>query len=505
MNGDIKQPNKFGWGNAQVRQILPELGSELDLKAIRDALTPEPVKVINTTQGHGVDVADLPRGLRKKFTDSDRTTAERVANELALDWLPDFLDVLAGNIIGSLRINYGVLTITVGDERLAAIANAAKCNIYLDATATAEDVTRSLRINEQILVTQQATPEADNLEVIQVQMDQRLGISSRRQNDKGEDTFLQKRIDALINQIQAENSASKVAVSEFKRNTQQGDGKRHHWVDTRGVNDLEDYDVLVIVGIMCRSLAALEAEFTILYGRPPKVGTERIKYPIQVRGNASTDQQHYFETEESADPEFRDFVRRSILADTRQAIGRLRAHRRRNKKLKVYILGDYAFDFPVTLLPACNLTPDAATKKQKREIAIREAVAELKAKGEKITQAAIAKLVGVTQGCISRFRELLQTLLDDSYSKSNNSGEPPPDPDDIGWASQTFLPLLADQPPDELLNGVLNTFESHGKTVFKRIWDVTAAAIQIKILETLLLTLPAGELRALQLALEACF
>ena len=52
-------------------------------------------------------------------------------------------------------------------------------------------------------------------------------------------------------------------------------------------------------------------------------------------------------------------------------------------------------------------------------MAIEQAVAELKAKGEKVTQAAVAKIVGVTQGFISRFRKLLQTLLDDSYSKSN--------------------------------------------------------------------------------------
>ena len=113
---------------------------------------------------------------------------------------------------------------------------------------------------------------------------------------------------------------------------------------------------------MCRSLADMEAEYTILHGRPPKEGTERIKYPIEVN-NVSDDQQPYFEMDVSVDPQFRDFVRRRILADIRQMIGRLRAHRRPNKKLKVYILGDYPLDFPVTLIQASDLTPDAATKK----------------------------------------------------------------------------------------------------------------------------------------------
>lgn len=505
ISGEIKQPNKYGWGDAQIRTALPPVG-EIDLDALRSALYPNPSPILNHTQEYGVDAADLTRSVRKMVTPADKFTAEKIASELALDWLPDFLDVLVGNQIGSLRIQYGVLTVTLGDERLAKIAAAASCNIYLDATASPSDITRPLRLadEKQLLVTQQAKQDTNNLEVIQVQMGQRLGISSRRQDKEGNDTFLQKRVDALIDQISADNPGSKVAVADFKRHTKLGDGKRHHWVDTRGVNDLEDYDVLVLVGIMCRSLADLEAEFTIWYGRTPKEGTERIKYPIQVNGSA-TDQQHYFEMDESADPEFRAFVRRRILADIRQAIGRLRAHRRPNKKLKVYILGDYPLDFPVTLIQAGDLTPDAATKKERWVMAIQTAVAELKAKGEKVTQAAVAKIVGATQGFISRFRKLLQTLLDDSYSICNNSTDPPPDPGEIKWNGQEYLPLLAIESPSEILKGILTMFEAHGQATFRAMWDATPVTAQVKILKTLLLTLPMGEFQLLQSALDLCF
>ncbi len=498
LSREIKQPNKYGWGNAQIRQVLPLVG-DIDLDAVRAALTPDARHILDTTQEHGVDAADLPRQIRKKFTPTDQSTAERISHELALDWLPDLLDVLLGNQIGSLRIQYGVLTMTLGNQRSAEIARAASCNIYLDATASPEDITRRLRLEDskQLLVTQQTTQTANNLEVIQVQMGQRLGISSRRKDDKGDDTFLQKRIDALIDQIQVENPSSKVAVSEFKRHTKLGDGKRHHWVDTRGVNDLEDYDVLVLIGIMCRSLAALEAEFTILYGRPPKEGTERIKYPIQVNGNASTDQQHYFETDESADPEFRAFVRRSILADTRQAIGRLRAHRRPNKKLKVYILGDYAFDFPVSLVQAGDLSPNAATKKERKLTALVSAAKEFLANGQKVTQKAVAEVVGCSQQLVSRYWQLLQTLLDDSNSKSGKTSQAPPNPDEIDWSSQEYVPLLAQESPDEVLKGILAMFEAHGQAAFRAIWDATPATSQINILKTLFLSLPTGDLHLL--------
>lgn len=500
-SGEIKQPNKYGWGDAQIRQALPQV-CEIDLEAIRSVLCPDASPILNHTQEYGVDAADLTRQVRKMVTPADKFTAQKIASELVLDWLPDFLDVLLGNQIGSLRIQYGTLTVTLGDERLAKIANAAGCNIYLDATASPDDIVRPLKLSDkkQLFVTQQVTENINNLEVIQVQMGQRLGIGSRRKNDLGEDTFLQKRINALIDQIKAENPDSKVAVSDFKQHTQQGDGKRHHWVDTRGVNDLEDCDVLIDVGIMCRSLADMEAEYTILHGRPPKEGTERIKYPIEVN-NVSDDQQPYFEMDVSVDPQFRDFVRRRILADIRQMIGRLRAHRRPNKKLKVYILGDYPLDFPVTLIQASDLTPDAATKKERWVMAIEQAVAELKAKGEKVTQAAVAKIVGVTQGFISRFRKLLQMLLDDSYSKSNNFSDPPPDPDDIAFNGKIYLPLLAEESTEEVLKGMLTTFEAHGQSSFKAIWNATPAVTQVKILKTLLLILPAGELQSL----EVCF
>jgi hypothetical protein len=493
MNGDIKQPNKFGWSNAQVRQILPELGSELDLEAIRNALTPEATGILNTTQEHEVDVADLPRGLRKKFTDSDRTTAERVANELALDWLPDFLDVFTGKTVGSLRINYGVLTITVGDERLAAIANAAKCNIYMDATATVEDVTRPLRINEQVLVTQQATPEAKNLEVIQVTGLGRLGVGPRSK-------FCQKRVDAAVNQIQQE-ALGDVAVIDFKRHTQEGDGKRNWWVDSRGVNDLERCQTLILVGTPCQTLSQLEAEFTVLYGRSPQDGKKQVRYPIKVEGQPEGDSQEYLEMDASADPEFREFVRRKILADFHQAIGRLRAHRRPGEKLKVYVVADYPLDIPVKLIEASEITLEAANKKEQTVMAIKQAVAQLEAEGKKITQTAVAELTGLTQGYISKLKKVFQTLLDDPYSKSNNFADPPPDPDEAKWVSQEYLPLLAEESPEEMLKGVLGTFEVYGQATFKAICDVIPVASRIKILKGLFKALPQAELNSLAVLL----
>jgi hypothetical protein len=498
VNGDIKQPNMYGWSDAKIRQALPQVG-EIDLDAIKKDLTPDPTPLIDETKSkHGVSSADLPRQLRKSFTGADNSTAQEIIKDLPLNWLPDFLDVLLENQLGTLRIQNKVLTMTLGDERMAKITAAAKSTILLDATATDEDIARRLNVDvKDILIMRQATEDTKNLEVIQVQMGQRLGIGSRRKDKEDNDTFLEKRIKAVINHIEANDPSSKMGIFDFKRHSEEGDGKHHHWVDTRGVNDLEDYDGLISTGIACRAVPDLEAQFTQMYGRRPQEGTVKVKYAIQVNNKASTDQQPYLEVNESVDPEFRAFVRRSILADIHQTIGRLRAHCRPDKKIPFYILGDYPLDIPVTLVKAGDLTPDAATKKERVEMAIRKAVAEIKAKGEKVTQAAIAAITGLTQGYISRFRELLQTLLDDSYSKSNNFADPPPDPDQIEWNGQEYLSLLAEESTEEIFKGMLTTFEAHGQVAFKAIWDATPAATQVKILKTLLLVLPAGDLQLL--------
>ncbi len=201
--------------------------------------------------------------------------------------------------------------------------------------------------------------------------------------------------------------------------------------------------------------------------------------------------------EVSNDPEFREFCRSRILAAYHQAIGRLRAHRRPGQKLKVYILADYPLDFPVQLVKASLITLEAATKTERVEMAIRGAVQQLYDSGQKITQQAIAAITGYSQQYISRKRFLLQMLLSPTNSICSKNGEPPPDPDEVRWQGQTYFPMLAKESPNDRLLGVLNTLEAYGTNGFQNIWDATPADAQIKILQALMFTLSAGELRSL--------
>lgn len=496
LSGQLKEPGRYGLDDTALRALLPKV-EDIDVAAIASALSPD-LSFLNTVAKHDAELADLPRHLRKKFSDSDRATSEKVREQVALNWLPDFLNVLFGIAKGgSLRLQYGVLTVTIPDLRLVEIVRSAKVNIFLDATLAREDLSRTLGIDpETIFVTRQKQLPANNLEIIQVATVGRLGVGARRKDEKGNDTFLQQRISTLTDHIKNVEAAGKrVAVIDFKKFAKQGE--RSWWVDSRGINDLEKTELLVLVGTPCRNLADLAAEFTVLYGRVPKEGKELVKYLLQVKGQPALDLQPYFEMEVSSDPDFREFCRRRILADIDQGIGRLRADRRPGEQLKVYFIADYPLDREVTLKKASDLTPDAATKTERVEMAIRGAVQQLKDAGKKVTQDALAALTGYSQQYISRFRILLQTLLNPSNSICSKNSDPPPDSDDLQWASDKYLPILADSPPTELLEGVLATFEAYGASAFKSIWDATPAAAQVKILKALMFTLNAGELRSL--------
>ncbi len=494
LSGGIKPPY-HGWKDEFIRETLPQV--DVDIDVLRSHLSVDLDQLFNSTQGYGVDLADLPRNVRKRFADSDAELSEEVNKNLSLNWLPDLIDVLLGNVRGNLRISYnGVLTVTLPDSRLSEIAAASKGNIFLDATGNAQDLALTLGIErKEILTVFQVVPDTSNLEIIQVATMGRLGVGSDRSE------FCQQRVDALISQIKV-NTPGDVAVFDFKRHTTDGDGKRRWWTDSRGVNDLENCTALALAGVPCRNLGELEAEFSVLHGRSPQEGTKQVKCPIQVKGQPSPDLQPYFEMEVSIDDEFYEFCRRRILADIHQAIGRLRAHRRLGQKLQVYFIGDYPLDVAVTLKRAADITPEAATKTERLQMAIKGAVKQLKDAGLKITQSAIAQITGYSQQYISRFKVLLQTLLESLYSKSSKNNEPPTEDGGVEWVGQKYLPIIAESPTDQLLQEVLEVFESHGADDWRQIWAIAPATAQIKILQALMFSLTPGELRSLAIATE---
>jgi hypothetical protein len=167
----------------------------------------------------------------------------------------------------------------------------------------------------------------------------------------------------------------------------------------------------------------------------------------------------------------------------------------------------------VELVRATDITLEAASKTERLELAIRRAVEQLKATGQKVTQQAIANLTGYTRGHISRFQKLIVLLISDSKSEAialggrasaignasarsatTRKSPPDPPPDEIEWLSSEYLPLIADSPYVELLSLV----DAYGNGGFNLIWNGATVEVQVKILSQAILGLLSGdELRQL--------
>ena len=500
LSGQIKRPNIFGWSDEQVRRLLPiQSLQELDLDAIAQSAKPD-LSFLNTTAEYGVDLADLPKNLRKGFSLNDTTAAEQVNHLVDLNWLHDFLAVLTGTQIGSLRLNLGELTITVDDRRLAAIANAAKANLFLDATQDPEDLSKVLSCQlSDIVVTRSQKRELNNLEIIQINSLGRLGVGGKRSD------FCQTRLKATVDGIKARHPDTKIAVFDFKNQSQPGDEKLHWWTDSRGINDLEEYNVAIAIGTPVRNLNALIAEFTILYGRAPEAGTKKIKYEVKINGLQESEAVLYFEITDSADPEFRAFVRRRVLADIHQCFGRLRANRRPHQQLKIYFIADYPLDIPVTLVKASDIAPEAATKTERLIATVMHCIEWMRDRGIKISQSSTARVSkeldpngkGYSQQYLSKCWALLTSLLDFG---SQEASDRPATPEEMEHAQDTaeVLSGVANQSPQTLVECLHEVFYHWlAPRQWHLVWEQISDKAQIKILSSLLLTLPASHLRQL--------
>jgi len=482
LDGTVKI-GKYGLGeSAGVRQLLPAL-PEVDIIAIEELLKPD-LSFLDSTREYGIGLADLPPSVRKKFSDPDSDATEKAAENVVKQWLADLLRVLTGQINGALQLSQRELKITLPDTRHAEMAQAAKFNIFLDATLTREDLALKLGVDpNEIQVMRQAVPECKNLEISQIAGLGRLGM------ERGADQ--QKRVKALISHYKKEDPTTKVI--DFKKFAEQNDGA--WWRDSRGSNDFLYAKTLLVIGVPCRNMTDLEAEFTILYGRPPQAGIETVRREVTLTNTLPEGQKPYFESQESIDPEFREFVRRKILADIEQAApGRIRAHRRQDEKLRVIFLGDYPLNATVTLIAASDIVPEAAPKKERTKTSIQEAVATLKEQGKKVTQTAVAELAGVSQGYVSRNRELLQTLLE-SHSKSNNFDSP----GEEEIAEVLDAAVDACQNSEEVLESIDEVFHQWLEPQqWLPIWNATRASTQTRVLKVLSLTLRPPETKVIE-------
>ncbi|HLO47380.1 MAG TPA: hypothetical protein VK211_03030, partial [Kamptonema sp.] len=163
------------------------------------------------------------------------------------------------------------------------------------------------------------------------------------------------------------------------------------FVESRGVNDAERLKNLIVVGVPCRPVNRLAAEFAILNGRSPATELEVIRRKIEVTNKQlPSGLSPYFENRESADKEFRDYIRRDNLATIHQGFGRLRANRRAGEDLDIWFLGDFPLDVPVELKRAVDVTPEGGDRLQQMQLSILQFFRSAQDGESKLTLTALA-------------------------------------------------------------------------------------------------------------------
>ncbi|MGA9381201.1 MAG: bifunctional DNA primase/polymerase [Phormidium sp.] len=489
LDGSVKQPNKFGWSHNKLMKKLTKC--DVDLVALLEATRPD-LSELNTVGEYGEDISNLPRHLRKRFNDSDSETAEHLRQSLLKQWILPFVTILNGTANGYISLRGKTLTITHIDNYLPSIAGQAGVNIFLDATGDVEQLAAILGVepNAIAVVKEEAAP-VENLEIIQVAGLGRLGIN------RGADQ--QRRVEAILWELNQRYPDA--AIFRFKKYAQ---ACYRHFAESRGVNDAQTKLVEIIDGIPCENVEALRAKFTCIHGYVPSDETVEVEIPVNVKrvmnseGNlvdVPSDMQPTFTMSVPVDEKFRRFVDRHIQNTIKQEIGRLRANRRPDSKLTVYVLGDYPLDLPVTLVSARDITPDAAPKEELVLQSVRDALVKLQEQGRKATQSAIAQVVGVTQQHVSRLlKKLTHFALSNTLSKMCITDELCNSPEDSAVCQQLaddYLPVIAELPTAELfaevelLAGLDNWVE---------VWQRTGTQVQQTILTKLFMLLPLQQL-----------
>jgi hypothetical protein len=140
-NDTLPKPQRYGYDDTAIRQLLgtpPEdLGEIIDSLAVK--LTPDlsfltkRADSIDATVGGTAERA-TSRRINKLLAKHTYAEALFAVEAVFLNWLIPLLQVWFGCIRGALQFDKGTLTIHQEDTRHRDVANAAKFNIYLDAT-----------------------------------------------------------------------------------------------------------------------------------------------------------------------------------------------------------------------------------------------------------------------------------------------------------------------------------------------------------------------------------
>ena len=345
---------------------LEEIEFQWDLDPIEVALDPHKFieQALNPTAAYGINIQDLPASQRKFYA-----TKSGDLQGIPKTWLVPLLKVLNGEYPGAtITANHGGFTITLPNDRYREIAKAAKQNIFTDATLTREDLAVQLGVDpSEIFVIREKPIATPNLKIYQV------ADMGKLTRDRGKDQ--KKRVTAFLDTLGC-------PAIDWKSEKREG----AHFVDSRGVNHFQSVTRLAIVGTPCPNIGAMVCEFSAMAGRVVTID----------------------------DPDFKSWLHRRIESELLQAIGRVRANRRLEESIEVYLLTDHQFE---TISPiqktSAEICPDAAPKGDRTRNAMIKAAKAIIMAGDKLTQEGLAAVLEKSRGGILRGLTSLEMGWDD--------------------------------------------------------------------------------------------
>ena len=476
----ITSETRYGWGMAQLRELI-DLKQDEDLEAFFKNTLQSVTGILNDfAQQDGMDLSGLDSGDRKQIKDAIRYTNKALQKEqrqqmhkyiksVMPNWLIPFYEIFIGKGAGSIRIRHGELEIHQPNERVREVVRSADKTIVLDATLTREEMARTLGISpSEILVVRQKLKTCFNLKIMQVTSLGHLG--GDRSTSKNE------RVTALLEAL--EEKHPNIGVIDYKRSKRQGDG---HWFhDSRGSNEFQDNDVLVLLGDPYTDIGSLLCQYQCLTNKLVSLSDEG----------------------------FQEYINHNLQSERIQAVGRLRAQIRPESELTCYCVTDkdlgyltqYFPEACIKQLDAIKIAANAGSRSQQTHQAIFTAYKELSEAGAKITQQAIASTANISQPLISKIaadfggwrvlKKLLLSLLDVLYRKSNNSAVALDA--DLEFLANTFLPELVKEgvSPAEMVKELVLIAQCVGWKELEGILARTSLEVHSKLLMSLLASLP---------------
>ncbi len=388
-----QQVERYGLDHYRVKQLLgtppenlPEIIDYLhqQLPKIKDLIEqPDSIRAAdNGGQWANKEQAQAAQSARSIYRQQAREQTLKNIENLPLNFLIDLLEIWGGQPGAIQLTNWGELQISKPDYRVADILKQMGLNVLLDATGNKKTLAQKLQINpHQMIEIIEETNIYDNLTVVGVEVSG-MGSNSWGDNALNRVAALKEKITELHQDVgfyTIKKYAKILGIDQYLFN------------HNRGSNADKGRETIALFGKPYINVGAIMNEYICLFNPD-----------FDELGNPIGWDEYYEEV---------------VNAEVIQLLGRQRVHLYPDQQFTVYLCWtgmDLSFlsrmGIKVKYKGEYELIPESAKRRQRDKWAIFNFTHQLMATGQKITQEAIAKGIGVSQGWVSKLFQGASTL-----------------------------------------------------------------------------------------------